>query len=306
MSMIYNTILETIGKTPIVKLNRLVPKGSAEVFCKLESFNPMSSIKDRIALAMIEDAEKKGLLNKDTYVVEPTSGNTGIGLAMVCAVKGYKLILTMPESMSIERRKMLATFGAKIVLTPASEGMMGAIERAKEICKSNPNCFMPQQFDNPVNPEIHMKTTAIEILEDIPSPDAFVAGVGTGGTITGVGKVLKARNGKTKIVAVEPLSSAVLSGGRPGGHEIQGIGAGFVPKILDLSIIDQVIAVKNSDAKLMTRALAKEEGIFAGISSGAAVFGALEVAKELGDGKKVVTILPDTGERYLSTDVFLE
>ncbi|MBC7107532.1 MAG: cysteine synthase A [Methanomassiliicoccales archaeon] len=304
--MIYNSILETIGKTPIVKLHNLIAEDSAEIYCKLESFNPMSSVKDRIALAMIEDAEKSGRLKKGMIVVEPTSGNTGIGLAMVCAVKGYRLILTMPESMSIERRRLLKAFGAELILTPAAEGMKGAVARALEISKQNSNCFMPQQFENPSNPEVHMKTTAREILNDVPDLDAFVAGVGTGGTITGVGKVLKTVNPNVKIVAVEPSRSPVLSGGKPGPHQIQGIGAGFIPKVLDLSVVDRIITVTDEEAKSMARELVRREGILAGISSGAALHGAVKIGKELGPGKKVVVILPDTGERYLSTDMFSE
>ncbi|MDH7507959.1 MAG: cysteine synthase A [Methanomassiliicoccales archaeon] len=304
--MIYDNILGTIGRTPIVKLQNLIGEDSAEIYCKLESFNPMSSVKDRIALAMIEDAEKSGRLKKGMTVVEPTSGNTGIGLAMVCAVKGYRLILTMPESMSIERRKLLKAFGAELILTPAEEGMNGAVIRAKEILKENDNCFMPQQFENPSNPEVHMKTTAREILNDVPDLDAFVAGVGTGGTITGVGKVLKSTKPNVKIVAVEPFRSAVLSGSKPGPHQIQGIGAGFIPKVLDLSVIDRIITVKDEEAKSMVRELVRKEGIFAGISSGAALHAALKIGRELGPRKKVVVILPDTGERYLSTDMFSE
>lgn len=304
--MIYNSVLETIGKTPIVKLHNLIGEDSAEIYCKLESFNPMSSVKDRIALAMIEDAEKSGRLKKGMIVVEPTSGNTGIGLAMVCAVKGYRLILTMPESMSIERRRLLKAFGAELILTPAAEGMKGAVDRALEICKENSNCFMPQQFENASNPEVHMKTTAREILNDVPDLDAFVAGVGTGGTITGVGKVLKTVNPNVKIVAVEPSGSPVLSGGKPGPHQIQGIGAGFIPKVLDLSVVDRIITVTDGEAKSMARELVRREGILAGISSGAALHGAVKIGRELGPGKKVVVILPDTGERYLSTDMFSE
>lgn len=304
--MIYNSILETIGKTPIVKLHNIIAENSAEIYCKLESFNPMSSVKDRIALAMIEDAEKSGRLKKGMVVVEPTSGNTGIGLAMVCAVKGYRLILTMPESMSVERRRLLKAFGAELILTPAAEGMKGAVARALEISKEHSNCYMPQQFENPSNPEIHMKTTAREILDDVPDLDAFVAGVGTGGTITGVGKVLKTVNPYVKIIAVEPSESPVLSGGKPGQHQIQGIGAGFIPKVLDLSIVDRIITVTDEEAKSMARDLVRREGILAGISSGAALYGAVKISKELGLGKKVVVILPDTGERYLSTDMFSE
>jgi cysteine synthase A len=302
--MRYNSILDAIGRTPLVRLNRLVGKDSADVFCKLESFNPMHSVKDRIALAMIEDGERTGRLKPGMSVVEPTSGNTGIGLAMVCAAKGYRLILTMPESMSIERRRLLKALGAELVLTPKAEGMKGAIVRAEAICADRQDTFMPQQFENPANPSIHEKTTAVEILEDLPDPDAFVSGVGTGGTITGVGRVLRANGLKTLIVAVEPAASPVLSGGKPGPHSIQGIGAGFIPKILDTSMIDRIVKVADEDAKKCARELAKEEGIFVGISSGAATHAALGIAKELGPGKKVVVVLPDFGERYLSTDLF--
>ncbi|MDD1773649.1 MAG: cysteine synthase A [Methanomassiliicoccales archaeon] len=302
--MRYNSILDAIGRTPLVRLNRLAGKDSADVFCKLESFNPMHSVKDRIALAMIEDGERTGRLKPGVSVVEPTSGNTGIGLAMVCAVKGYRLILTMPESMSIERRRLLKALGAELVLTPKAEGMKGAIVRAEAICADRQDTFMPQQFENPANPSIHEKTTAVEILEDLPDPDAFVSGVGTGGTITGVGRVLRAKGLKTLIVAVEPAASPVLSGGKPGPHSIQGIGAGFIPKILDTSIVDRIVKVADEDAKMCARELAKEEGIFVGISSGAATHAALGIAKELGSGKKVVVVLPDFGERYLSTDLF--
>jgi cysteine synthase A len=304
--MKYNSILETIGRTPMVRLNHMIGEKSAEVYCKLESFNPMGSVKDRVALAMIEDAEAKGKLipGMEVVVIEPTSGNTGIGLAMVCAVKGYKLVLTMPESFSLERRKMLRALGAELVLTPRTEGMQGAVECAKGICKERPNAFMPQQFDNPANPKAHAETTAQEILHDIPEPDAFVAGVGTGGTITGVGRAFRSRGLKTLMVAVEPAASPILSGGRPSAHGIQGIGANFVPSILDRSVIDRVVPVTDEDAKSTARALATKEGIFAGISSGAAVHAALEIAKELGVGKSVVVILPDFGERYLSTDLF--
>jgi len=304
--MPYNSILDTIGRTPMVRLNRLPPAGSATIYCKLESFNPMRSVKDRVALAMIEDAEAKGKLRPgmEVVVVEPTSGNTGIGLAMVCAVKGYKLILTMPENFSIERRKLLSALGAELVLTPGTDGMQGAVDCAKGICKERSNAFMPQQFDNPANPKKHMETTALEILQEIPNPDAFVAGVGTGGTITGVGRAFRSRGLKTLIVAVEPAASPLLSGGKAGAHGLQGLGANFIPSILDRNFIDRVVTVKDEDAKSTTRALAKKEGIFAGISSGAAVHAALGIAQELGTSKNVVVILPDFGERYLSTDLF--
>ncbi len=303
---VLENVLDAIGNTPLVRLNRIVPAGSATVLAKLESFNPMSSVKDRIAKAMIETGERKGKVNKDTTIIEPTSGNTGIGMAMVCAVKGYKLILTMPETMTVERRKLLAAFGAQLVLTPGPEGMSGAIKKAEELAKSTPNSFMPQQFKNKANPWIHRKTTAKEILRATEKVDAFVAGVGTGGTITGVGQVLKRRNPQVRIFAVEPEDSPVLSGGKPGPHKIQGIGAGFVPAVLDKEVYESVIKVATKDAQETARALAKREGLLVGISSGAATFAALKVAKELGTGKTVVVVLPDTGERYLSTDLFGE
>ncbi|ADQ41120.1 cysteine synthase A [Caldicellulosiruptor acetigenus I77R1B] len=304
--MIYNNITELIGKTPLVRLNKLSKEYDAEIVAKIEYFNPGGSVKDRIGLAMIEDAEKRGLINKDTVIIEPTSGNTGIALAMVCAVKGYKLILTMPETMTIERRKLLRAYGAEIVLTPGEKGMKGAIEKAFEIYNSTPNAFMPQQFENLSNPEIHRKTTALEIWNDTNgNVDIFVAGVGTGGTITGVGEVLKEKKPSVKVVAVEPFDSAVLSGEKPRPHKIQGIGAGFVPKVLNTKIYDQIIKVKAEDAYEMSRYLAREEGILVGISSGAALYGALEVAKKQENKKKmIVVLLPDTGERYLSTDLF--
>ena len=300
------SILDAVGNTPLVRLSRLTPDGSAAVYAKLESFNPMSSVKDRIAKSMIETAERKGKVNKDTTIIEPTSGNTGIGLAMVCAVKGYKLILTMPETMTIERRKLLAAFGTQLVLTPGPEGMNGAIKKAEELAASTPNSYVPQQFENKANPWIHRKTTAKEILRALDKVDAFVAGVGTGGTITGVGQVLKRKNPQVKIYAVEPEDSPVLSGGSPHPHKIQGIGAGFVPKILDRTVYDSVIKVATKDAQETTRKLARLEGILVGISSGAATFAALQVARELGQEKAVVVVLPDTGERYLSTDLFVE
>ena len=304
--MKYNNILETIGKTPLVRLNKLTGAGSAEVYIKLESANPMRSVKDRIALAMIEKAERDGKLRPgmDIVLVEPTSGNTGIGLAMVCAVKGYKLTLTMPESMSLERRRLLRALGAELVLTPKAGGMKGAIECAQGICKDRPNTFMPQQFDNPSNPQIHYDTTGEEILQDLPDLDAFVAGVGTGGTITGVGRRLRDAGSKALLIAVEPAASPVLSGGKPGPHTIQGIGAGFVPSVLQVGLIDRIMQVKDEDAKMTARELAKKEGIFVGTSSGAAVFAALQLARELGPGRKVVTVAPDFGERYLSTDLY--
>ena len=303
---VLDNILDAVGNTPLVRLNRIVPDGAATVYAKLESFNPMWSVKDRVAKAMIEVAEKKGLVNKDTHIIEPTSGNTGIGLAMVCAVKGYKLTLTMPETMTVERRKIMAALGAQIVLTPGPEGMGGAIRKADELAKSTPNSFLPQQFKNRANPAIHKKTTAKEILRALDKVDAFVAGVGTGGTITGVGRVLKRKFPEVKIVAVEPEDSPVLSGGSPGPHRIQGIGAGFVPAILDTKVYDQVIKVSTKDAIETSRKLARLEGIFVGFSSGAACFAALNVAGVLGRGKNVVVVLPDLGERYLSTDLFAE
>ncbi len=299
-------ILETVGNTPLVRLNRLSPEGSATIYAKLESFNPTSSVKDRIAKSMIEIAERKGKVNKDTTIIEPTSGNTGIGLAMVCAVKGYKLILTMPETMTAERRRVLTAFGAQIVLTPGPEGMGGAVKKAEELVKTTPNAFMPQQFKNKANPWIHKKTTGKEIIRALEKVDAFVAGVGTGGTITGAGEALRKKFPKIRIFAVEPEESPVLSGGKPGPHKIQGIGAGFVPKVLNTSIYERVIKVSSKDAAETARGLARLEGIFAGISSGAATFAALQVAREIGAGNTIVVVLPDTGERYLSTDLFGE
>ncbi|MEO0293329.1 MAG: cysteine synthase A [candidate division WOR-3 bacterium] len=305
MGKVVNSILELIGDTPIVKLSRLVKKDSADVYCKLEGFNPLGSIKDRIALSMIEAAEKEGKIKPGDTIIEPTSGNTGIGLAFVSAFKGYKLVLTMPETMSVERRKIMKAFGAEIILTPGEKGMKGAVEKAQELAEKH-GWFQPQQFNNPANPEIHRKTTAREILEQIPDLDAFVAGIGTGGTITGVGEILRKEIKKREIliIGVEPLDSPVLSGGKPGPHKIQGIGAGFVPKVLNTKIYDEIIQVSNKDAFEMAKLLARKEGIFAGISSGAALWGGLKVAKRLGEGKKVVVILPDHGERYLSTNLF--
>jgi len=303
---VLNNILEAVGNTPMVRLNRIVPEGGAAVYAKLESFNPMWSVKDRIAKAMIEAGERKGKINKDTTIIEPTSGNTGIGLAMVCAVKGYKLILTMPETMTVERRKIMAAFGAQLILTPGPEGMGGAIKRGEELAASTPNSFIPQQFKNKANPSVHRRTTAREIVKALDKIDAFVAGVGTGGTITGVGQLLKKKNPLVKIYAVEPEDSPVLSGGKPGPHRIQGIGPGFVPAILDTKIYDAIIKVATKDAFETSRRLARLEGIFVGISSGAACFAALKVATELGPGKNVVVVLPDLGERYLSTDLFAE
>jgi cysteine synthase A len=301
-----NDILEAVGNTPMVRLNRITPEGSATVYAKLESFNPMWSVKDRIAKAMIEAGERKGLVKEGTTIIEPTSGNTGIGLAMVCAVKGYKLILTMPETMSIERRRTMAALGAQLVLTPGPEGMGGAIRKADELKANTPNSYLPQQFKNPANAAIHRKTTGKEIIKAVGQIDAFVAGVGTGGTITGVGKVIRRKHPNARIYAVEPADSPVLSGGPPGPHKIQGIGAGFVPDVLDTKVYDEVIKVETKDAADTSRRLARLEGIFVGISSGAAAWAALKVAKELGPGKVVVTVLPDLGERYLSTDLFAE
>ena len=301
-----NEVSELIGNTPIVKLSRITKKGIAEVYAKVEYFNPGGSVKDRICRAMIEDAEKKGLLKPGGTIVEPTSGNTGIGLSMIGAARGYKVILTMPETMSLERIYILKSYGAEVVLTPGNEGMKGSIRKAEEIEKKK-GAFMPQQFDNPVNPEVHRQTTAVEIIEALGDGiDAFVAGVGTGGTITGVGEILKKHNPNIKIVAVEPAGSAVLSGGQPGPHKIQGIGAGFVPKVLNQSIIDRIITVKDEEAFVCAKRLAEEEGLFVGISSGAAAFAALKIAEELGEGKKVVTVFPDTAERYFSVQQFFE
>ena len=301
--LVASNVLDLICNTPLVKLNKLATADMATVYGKLEAFSPGYSVKDRICLSMIQDAEEKGLIRKDTVIVEPTSGNTGIGLALVCAVKGYKLILTMPETMSVERRQILKRFGAELVLTPGAEGMKGAIAKAKEIVAQNKNSFMPQQFANPANPKIHRETTAEEIWDALEGKlDAFISGVGTGGTVTGCGEVFKKRNPKIKIIALEPTTSPVLSGGQPGKHKIQGIGAGFVPEILNRNIIDQVITVSDQDSWQTMLQLALKEGILGGISTGAACWAALKVAKELGPGKSVVAIFPDTGERYLSMD----
>jgi cysteine synthase A len=302
---VHSNITAAVGATPLVQITRLAPEG-ARVLAKLESFNPCSSIKDRIALAMIEAAEQAGCLKPGTLIVEPTSGNTGIGLAFVCAAKGYCLKLVMPESMSIERRKLLSILGAEVVLTPAANGMKGAVEEANKIAKSTENCFVPQQFINPANPEIHRKTTAREIWDDTDgNVDLFVAGVGTGGTITGCGEVLKQKNPQIKIIAVEPADSAVLSGEKPGGHKIQGIGAGFIPGVLNTDIIDEIIKVSNEDALATAKNLACREGILAGISSGAAMWAAIELAKRTENKEKtIVVILPDTGERYISTEMY--
>ena len=304
---VVNNVLELIGETPLVRLNKVVEEGMAEVLGKLESFNPGGSVKDRICLSMIEDAEDKGILKPGSIIVEPTSGNTGIGLAMVAAVKGYKCILTMPETMSVERRYILASYGAEIVLTPGIEGMKGAIKKAEEIIKTTPNSFLPQQFKNPANPAIHRRTTAKEILAATEGKlEAFVAGVGTGGTITGVGEFLKKEVPAIRIIAVEPETSPILSGGEPGPHKIQGLGAGFLPEVLNREIIDEIIPVGDDDAFHTAKRLAREEGLFVGISTGAAVFAALKVAGDLGKGKRIVVILPDTGERYFSMEQYFE
>lgn len=308
MSKIYENIIETIGNTPLVKINKIAGDSKAIILAKIESFNPLSSVKDRIGIAMIEEAEKEGKINKDTVIIEPTSGNTGVSLAFVCATKGYKLILTMPETMSIERRQLLKIFGAELVLTEGAKGMRGAVEKANELAAATKDSFVPQQFNNPANPEIHRKTTAVEILNDTDGKvDVFVAGVGTGGTITGVGEVLKKQHPDVKVVAVEPEASAILSGEMPGPHKIQGIGAGFIPEILNINVIDEIIKVSNEDAGEIARRLAKEEGILAGISSGAALWAAIEIGKRKeNEGKTIVVILPDSGERYLSTWLFQE
>jgi len=305
---VYDNITQTTGGTPLVAIQRLKDSGGGEIIAKLESFNPLSSVKDRIGVAMIEEAESKGMITADTTIIEPTSGNTGIALAFACAAKGHKLILTMPETMSMERRRLLKIFGAELVLTDGASGMKGAIEEAGRLVESTPHGIMLQQFSNPANPDVHRRTTAEEIWADTDGTvDVFVAGVGTGGTVTGVGEVLKKRKPGVKVVAVEPEDSAVISGRQPGPHKIQGIGAGFIPGNLNTEIIDEIVLVKNEDAGAVSRQLAQQEGILCGISSGAAMWAALQIAKRADmQGKKIVVLLPDTGERYLSTWLFAD
>lgn len=299
-----DSIIDLIGQTPMVRLKRMAEHNMADVYVKLEYFNPGGSVKDRIAWGMIKDAEERGLLKEDGTIVEPTSGNTGIGLAMIAAARGYRLIIVMPETMSMERRLLMTAYGAEIVLTPGAAGMKGAIDEAKRLVQVNPGYFMPQQFENPANPATHREGTAPEILRQVPDLDALVAGIGTGGTITGIAEVFKRQKPTLKIYGVEPAASPVLSGGNPGPHKIQGIGAGFVPEVLRRDLIDEVIKISNEEAMTIARRLPREEGLLVGISSGAAVAAALQVARKLGSGKKVVAIAPDTGERYLSTELF--
>lgn len=301
---VVDNITDLIGKTPLIRLQRITKPGMANVYVKVEFFNPGGSVKDRIAWGMIKDAEERGVLRPGGTIVEPTSGNTGIGLAMIAAARGYRLIVVMPDSLSVERRMLMSAYGAEFVLTPGAEGMNGAIAEAKRLLKENPDYFMPQQFENPSNPEAHRRTTALELLDQLQEIDAFVAGIGTGGTITGIGEVLKARLPKIQIIGAEPASSPVLSGGKPGPHKIQGIGAGFIPEVLNKNVLDKVIQVSNEDALEMARRMAREEGILVGISSGAAVSAALQTAAALGEGKNLVVLAPDTGERYLSTELF--
>ncbi|MGX7196094.1 cysteine synthase A [Enterococcus olivae] len=305
MSKIYQSITELVGNTPIVKLNNIVPEGAAEIYLKLESFNPGSSVKDRISLSMIEQAEAEGLLKEGDTIIEPTSGNTGIGLAMIGAAKGYRVVIVMPETMSIERRKLMQAYGAELLLTPGSEGISGSINKAKELAEEH-GYFIPLQFDNPANPAIHEKTTGKEIVAAFGEEglDAFVSGIGTGGTITGAGRELKRNYPEIKIYGVEPAESAILNGNQPGPHKIQGIGTGFVPKVLDVEIFDEVLAVPGDDAMATAREVAVKEGILVGISSGAAINAALRVAQTLGAGKKVLAVAPDNGERYLSTPLY--